>query len=277
MDNIKIVVDSSADTLDLPGVPFACVPMKVITSEKEYVDDEHLDIEGMVEELLQYSGKSTTSCPSVGDWLEAFGDATEIFCVTITSAMSGSFNAANMAKQAYEQQHPERRVHLVDTLSAGPGVRVVIEKLHELIASGKSFDEIYQLITDYQKNTGLVFVLESLKNLANNGRVSPIVAKLAAMLGIRLVGKASAKGELEPLDKIRGERKSCLTLLNHMKLSGFIGGKVRIAHCSNQTMAQKLKELIATEFASAQIEIYKCRGLCSFYAEKGGMLVGFEC
>ena len=55
-----------------------------------------------------------------------------------------------------------------------------------------------------------------------------------------------------------------------------IGGKVRIAHCFNEGAAQKLKELLHAEFSKLKIEHYACRGLCSFYAEKGGLLVGFE-
>ena len=274
--SIKIVADSSADILSLEGVEFASAPLKIITAENEYVDNEDLDVLKMVNDLQVYKGKSSTSCPNPADWLNTFGDAEEIFCVTITGTLSGSYNAAQAAKASYEEQYPNRKVFVLNSLTAGPEIYLIIEKLKSLILSGESFDDICEKITEYTKHTGLLFMLESMKNLANNGRVSPLVAKMAGLLGIRVVGKASDKGDLEPLNKCRGEAKALEAIVAHMKSIGFKGGLVRIAHCFNEAASEKLKELIKKEFETAKIIIYKCRGLCSFYAEKGGLLVGFE-
>jgi len=273
---IKIVADSSSDLLNLDGVEFASAPLKIITAEKEFIDNSDLDVLDMVNFLQTYKGKSSTSCPNPNDWLETFGNATEIFCVTITGTLSGSYNAACSAKSTYEEMYPDRKVFVLNSLTAGPEIYLIIEKLKELILKGESFDEICEAITKYSKNTGLLFMLESMKNLANNGRVSPLIAKMAGLLGIRVVGKASDKGDLEPLNKCRGEAKALETIVLHMKSIGFKGGKVRIAHCFNKNASEKLKELIKKEFENAKIIINQCRGLCSFYAEKGGLLVGFE-
>lgn len=274
--NIKIVTDSSADIASLSDVPFKFAPLKIITAQKEYVDDISLDVYSMVNELQSYNGKSSTSCPNSEDWLKAFGDAEMIFCVTITGTLSGSYNAAVLAKHSYEELHPERRVFVINSLSAGPEMALIIEKLEELILADKSFDEIAEEITEYTKKTGLLFMLESMKNLANNGRVSPLVARMAGILGIRVVGKASDKGDLQPLNKCRGEKKALSTIVQHLKNSGFKNGKIRIAHCFNENAGNALKEMLQAEFSKAQITLYSCRGLCSFYAEMGGMLIGFE-
>ena len=119
-------------------------------------------------------------------------------------------------------------------------------------------------------------MLESLKNFAANGRVSPAVAKIAGVLGIRVVGKASDQGTLEPTNKCRGVEKSLAAILSHLKSNGLSAGKVRIAHCMNEGAAQKLKDMILTQVRQADVQIHRCRGLCSYYAEKGGLLVGFE-
>lgn len=273
---IKIVADSSADMLELERVAFCSAPLKIRTDEKEFVDNKNLNVREMVDYLSEYKGKSSTSCPNSGDWLAAFDDAEEVYCVTITATLSGSYNAAVLAKQIYEEMYPERKVFVLNTLTAGSEIRLIIEKLEELILADDDFDTICQSITEYSKNTGLLFVLESLKNLANNGRVSPLVAKMAGILGIRLVGKASDKGDLEPLNKCRGEGKALSTIIEHLKELGFKTGKVRIAHCFNPDAANKLKDLILKEFGNVDINIFECMGLCSFYAEKGGMLIGFE-
>lgn len=274
--NFKIVTDSSSDMLNFDTIPFAVAPLKIVTSEKEYTDNESLDVADMVNDLFNYKGKSSSSCPNTDEWLTAFGDAQYIFCVTITATLSGCYNAACVAKQIYEEQYPERQVFVINSLSTGPEIRLIIEKIAELINNGKDYNEICRDITEYTNKTGLLFMLESMKNLANNGRISHVTAKAAGLLGIRIIGKASDKGDLQPLDKCRGEAKSRCTVINRMREEGYWGGKVRIAHCQNPQFAESIKHCLKKEFGNIDILIYECRGLCSFYAEKGGVLIGFE-
>lgn len=276
MAQFKIVTDSSSDVLKLDTTPFASAPLKIITANKEYVDDEHLNVEEMVNDLQGYKGRSSTSCPNAEDWLQTFGDADFVFCVTITGTLSGSYNSALSAKTIYEETYPDRKVFVLDSKSTGPEIALILEKLEELISENKDYDTICEEITNYCQSTRLLFMLESLKNLANNGRVNSLVAKMAGILGIRLVGKASIKGDLEPLNKCRGERKALEATVENMQKEGFGGGKVIIAHCFNISIANELKEMIVSQFPSSVIKIYSCRGLCSFYAEKGGFLIGFE-
>ena len=276
MRTVKIVADSSANVLTLENTAFAAAPMKVITEAREFVDDAALDVDAMVAWFDAYKGKSQTSCPNFSDWLEAFGDADEVYCITITSGLSGSYNSACIAKQMYEAENEGKRVCVIDSMSAGPELVLTIEKLEEYIAQGMPFEDICKKIEAYKQKTGLAFMLESLKNFAANGRVSPAVAKIAGVLGIRIVGKASDQGTLEPTNKCRGEEKSLSAILSHLKNSGLSKGKVRIAHCMNEGAAKKLKEMILSQMAQVDVQIHRCKGLCSYYAEKGGLLVGFE-
>ena len=276
MRTIKIVADSSANVLTLQEVPFASAPLKIITPEQEFIDNENLDVDGFVDFFDTYKGKSRTSCPNTADWLAAFGDADDIFCVTITSGLSGCYNSACMAKQMYEQEHPGKRVCVIDTLSTGPEMALLIEELEAHIKAGLTYDEIVPLIQPYLEKTGLLFMLGSLKNFAANGRVSPAIAKITGILGIRIVGKASDKGTLEPLHKCRGEQKSLEAIFSHIKEDGFSSGKIRIAHCRNENAANPLKQMVLQEFPQADIQVTHCLGLCCYYAENSGFLVGYE-
>lgn len=272
----KIVADSSADTLTLSGVDFASAPLTIVTDEREYVDNAALDVAQMTDDLLHYSGKSSTACPGVGDWLAAFGEAEEVFCVTITSNLSGSYNAAKIAAETYEEQHPGRRVYVLDSLSTGPEMRLLLERLRDDVAAQMDFDAICEDVSAYNAETGLLFVLESMKNLANNGRVSRLAAVAAGLLGIRAVGKASDVGTLEMLEKCRGGKKAQAAVVEHMAALGYVGGAVRISHVGNEAAAQSLHGALAEAFPAADVQVYAARGLCSFYAEKGGLLIGFE-
>ena len=276
MRTIKIVADSSANVMELQKVSFAVAPLKIITAQREFVDDQNLDLGDMVRYFESYKGRSQTSCPNPEDWLKAFGDADDVLCVTITSGLSGSYNAACIAKDMYEEEHPDRRVFVIDSLSAGPELTLIVEKLQELILEGKSYEEICDYVPQYQKKTGLLFILESLKNFAANGRVSPAVAKITGLLGIRIVGKASEHGTLEPTDKCRGEAKSLSAIVKRLKESGLETGKVFLAHCWNESGAKKLANLIREALPEVTVKIGINLGLCSYYAEKGGILVGYE-
>ncbi len=276
MRKIKIVADSSCDMFSLDHTDYACAPLKIITKDREFVDVQTLDVAEMVDYLDRYKGKSKSSCPNTSDWVTAFGDADDIFCVTITSGLSGSYNSACAAKKIYETENEGKRVFVIDSLSAGPELSLIIEKLVEYIDSGIAYEQICDNIKSYQEKTGLLFMLKSLKTFANNGRVSPLVAKLVGIAGICIVGKASTEGTLEPMHKCRGERRSLETIVSELGAQGFRSGKVSIGHCLNESAALQLKQMLLATFADASVEIHELKGLCSFYAEKGGVLVGFE-
>lgn len=274
--SFKIVSDSSSDVAALNQTAFASVPLMITAGARTFVDDGQLDVNEMITALKNHKGRSVTACPSPTAWLEAFGDAEEIVCFTITSALSGTYHSAQIARAEYIRLHPERRVLVVDSLSTGPEMELLIEKTEELHLAGRSFEEIQRELAQYQQSTRLIFSLQSLRNLANNGRVSPAMAALAGLLGIRVIGCASEKGELESLCRCRGERRTLDAMTTIIREKGYKGGKVRISYCCSEEAAGMLKEGLKEMYPQADIQAYAARGLCSFYAEEGGMIVGFE-
>ena len=272
----KIVADSSANLLTFDGIPYASVPLKIVTAEREFVDDAGLNTGDMLTYIEGYSGKSGTACPGVGEWVEAFGDAEYVFTVAITSNLSGSHNSAVQAKAVYEEEYPGRKVCCLDSLSTGPEMVLIVDKLKERLDSGLSFEETEARIREYMQKTHLMFMLESVENLAKNGRVSPLIAKAVGFLKIRIVGKASDVGTLQQLHKCRGEKKALETILSEMEGHGFTGGKVRINHAHNPAAAQALLELVCSKYPNIEAAINPMTGLCCFYAERGSVMIGFE-
>ncbi len=274
--NYKITADSSSNLFTLPGADYACVPLKIITQAREYPDVPTLDVGGMIDDLKAVEGRTGTSCPNVQDWLDAFDGAENVFALTITSQLSGCYASAMNAREAYLQAHPQANISVVDTLTTGPEMALLLEKLRDLTVSGLDFDAIDQAIRAYMAHTHLSFSLQSLENLARNGRVSTLVAKMVGVLGIRLVGAASPEGTLQPDHKCRGEKRAIETLYADMKDRGFRGGKVRLAHCRNEALAQRLTALIREDYPTCDVTVIPCGALCSYYAEEGGLLVGYE-
>ena len=272
----KIVVDSAANMRALEGAEFVSVPLVIRTAEREFVDDANLDVLEMAEYLSSYKGKSGTACPGVGDYLEAFGDADEIFCVTIISTLSGSYNAAMTAAGQYMEENPGKKVYVLDSYTAGPEMKLLVEKILEGIKAEKDFETICKETDRYKENhTALLFCLENMRNLANNGRVKPAVAAIAGLLGIRAVGDVSVDGQIHPVEKCRGEKKAISSICSIMKNMGYHGGQVIVDHCNNFEAARALKAAILSEYKDANVRIEMTTGLCSFYAEKGGLMIGF--
>lgn len=273
---IKLIADSSADVMAMKGVPFSSVPLTIRTDEREFTDEHGLNLGEMLDYMESYQGRSGTACPSPERWLNAYAGADELLVVSLTSGLSGTYTSAMSAAEMHLQMHPEKRIHVFDTRSAGPEMRLLLEKLAELIRQGAHFDELVRAGTEYLRTTRLMCCLQSLHNFAQNGRVSKVAAKAVGLLGIRILATASEEGTIELLEKCRGEKKALSTLLQKMDEAGYRGGKLRLAHAQGESTAQALRDLVLSRFPEADVKVYPCRGLCSYYAERGGILVGFE-
>lgn len=272
----RIVSDSSINHMRLPFYGnYATVPMKILAGGRTYVDDEYCDVRQMVKDLSVFKGRTSTACPSPDEWTEAFGDADEVFCLTISSNLSGSFNAAQVAAREYMENHPGRRVLLMDSLSTGAEMYLMAERLAQLFEQNKTFDEIVAAMEDHQKHHNLIFCLQSVRSLANNGRLNPAIAALIGMLGVRLVGCASEKGELEMMAKCRGDKKALTGIQEALAKLGYVGGRMHIEHCNNVGFAETIKAQVMKLFPSAAITMGETTALCSYYAEEGGILIGF--
>ena len=153
---------------------------------------------------------------------------------------------------------------------------LIVEKLDEMIGAGLPYEQICDEIMQYKSKTGLVFLLKSLRTLANNGRVSPIIAKVSGMLGICVISKASDIGTIQPIQKCRGEKRAIEALCDAIGEEGFKSGKISIGHCQNEAAANQVKKMLIQKYENITAEIHELGGLCSFYAEMGGVLVGFE-
>lgn len=271
----KIISDSGANVLHLDDTSFENIPLTIHVDGTDYQDDASISVDEFIEALHQNDGKTSTACPSIAQWQKAFEGADEIYAITITSVLSGSYNSAVQAAGMYREDHPETKIHVIDSLSAGPEMELIIDKLKESIDAGLNFDEICAKINAYKEKTHLNFALESLDNLAKNGRISPAVAKVAKMLKIRIIGRPD-DGKLTPIGKARGARKTISYLIKDMEEHGFSNGRVIIAHILNEEGADNLKQAILDKHPEASVEIRKARGLCTYYAQKGGLMVGYE-
>lgn len=276
----KIVADSGCDYREITDLAnqtrFESVPLTIQIDHEIFVDNAQLDIDGMMEKMYATSSASKSACPSPDDYLRSFEGAENIFVVTITGTLSGSHNSAQLAKKLFLEENPTANIHVIDSLSAGGEVDLIVKKLNDLIKEGLSFEQVVEAITHYQANTKLLFVLAKVDNLVKNGRLSKLIGAVVGLLNIRMVGEASDTGTLELLQKARGAKKALTAAVDEVLKAGYKGGRIIIAHRNNEKFCQQFSEAIKEKFPTADISFLPTSGLCSFYAEEGGLLMGYE-
>ncbi|HFU4011477.1 TPA: DegV family protein [Streptococcus suis] len=280
MKKWKIVADSGCDYRQLdqlaPNAEFISVPLTIQIGAETFVDQADLDIDKMMEVLYASSEAASSACPSPQAYQAAFEGADHIIVVTLTGTLSGSFNSARVARDMYLEEHPDAKIHLIDSLSAGGEMDLLVTEINRLISSGLEFEEVVSAITTYQENSKLLFVLAKVDNLVKNGRLSKLVGTVVGLLNIRMVGEASSEGKLELLQKARGHKKSVTAAFEEMKKAGYKGGRIIMAHRNNDKFFQQFSDLVKENYPNAIVEEVATSGLCSFYAEEGGLLMGYE-
>lgn len=277
----KILVDSACDLKEIEniaeGISYHRIPLKILVGDEEFVDDENLDALKMMDAVYAYPGKTSSACPGPEDWAQHFREADESYVVTITSNLSGSYNSAMVAKQMVLEEDPTKKIYILDSLSAGGEMVLHTRKLYELVAQGTPFEEVCKIMDDYAVNhTRIVFMLYRIDNLVKNGRVSKIAGMAAGLLNLHMIGRATEVGTIESFGKARNKKKGAAIALEEMEREGYCGGKVAIGHCGNPDGVEMMREMISAKYGNIEFESIDMGGLCSYYAEKSGLMIGYE-
>ena len=275
----NIVADSSCDLrkadIECSAVGFDTVPFIFKIGDAEYVDEENLDTMTLIEAMESCSTASSSACPSPHAWEELFMKAENTIAITISGNLSGSLNSALLAKENVLADHPEKKIAVLDSCSTGPECAMCIRKIAEWIKEGLDFETIVARGEEFLKNTRTCFALSSFDNLVKNGRMSRIAGFMAKALGMWGIGIASDIGTIVIRGKARGNVKALALITNIMKEYDFSGGTVTISHCCNLPMAEMLKTSILSQWPNTNVDFLETRGLDSYYAERGGLIVAF--
>lgn len=274
----RIIADSSCDIFDIDNKPaemyFNTVPFVITVDGRDFVDNDNLDVNELVEAMAASKG-SHTSCPSPADWIREFGEEGDVFAITISSNLSGSYNSACTAKEMVLENNPGRNIEILDSRGTGPSLSMAIYKLQELIEAGLNFEEVKAEIHKFMADHKLIFALSSYHNLVNNGRMPRIAGIVLGHLGLWGVGIASEEGTIKMKKVAKGGRRALQVILNDFKERVADKESIVISHCQNELFAHNLCKAIESEYPGKIVKIIPTRGLCSYYAEKGGIIVGF--
>lgn len=278
MEN-KIITDSSVDfkeSREYITDGLEIVPFKIQIDNEEIVDTD-LNTQELIKKMKASFNQIKTACPSPSEFYDAFLKEGASFGVTISGALSGSYNSAVLAKNMFLEKFPEALVHIFDTQSACAGVNLVILKIKELVTQNLKFDEIITSVNKYIFKMKTLFILDSLDNLVKNGRISNLKAMLASFLHIVPIMGENGKGEIVLLEQVRGNKKAFNRLVDMIGESGvdFENTVLGITHSNAKEKAESLKNEILKRFKFKDVLIFAAGGLSTVYADDGGIVVAF--
>lgn len=276
----NIVMDSSCDLVSAEGVlknaELKIAPLTIRVGENEFVDDDSINVEKLLDAMRKEKSASSTACPPPDAFYEHFKTADNIICICITSNLSGTYNAAKVAEKMIKEDYPEKNVHVVNSWSTAGEMVLIARYADKLIGEGLSFEEIVEKTEAYAKEVRLVFTLEKFDNLIKMGRMKPLVGKVVSALGIHLIAQASTEGTVELLFKVRGDEKTLERMVEYMNEQKDMTGKpVVISHCNNLKAVEKITAIIKEKCHTNDITVNHCKGLTTFYAMEKGLLIGY--
>ncbi|MEG1684275.1 MAG: DegV family protein, partial [Oscillospiraceae bacterium] len=217
---------------------------------------------------------TSTACPSPGDFARAFLKADCSVCITISGQLSGTYNAAVLARSMVLEEHPEKQICIIDSKGAAGSLVLIARRALQLIEAGGAFEDISAALREYQASLRVVFTLSDFGNLIKNGRMNAFVGSVLTSLGIHVIADATPQGTIHVAKKAKGEAKTAKIITRMMdEAKNVTGVPVTISHCENLAGAMRLKQQILAELPVADVTLLSCRGLCSFYAMEKGLIV----
>ena len=276
---MRIVADSSCDLTQEMKEKYdiRLVPLTISIGDRHYKDDETLNIDQMLDDIKNSPDVPRSACPSPQDFIDAFMDQGSVFVITLTAALSGTYNSAVIAKGLFLQDYHEKFIHVFDSKGSSVRETLIAMKIDELIKKGMDEYEIVDQVNDYIEKMKFIFQLGSLDTMIKNGRISKLKGIIANALNIRPILFANEIGEAELLENVRTEKKSIQRLVEIVgeQCTDFSDRILGISHCDALEKAEKIKAEIENKYNFKEVFIVQMKGLSSLYTNRGGITIGF--
>lgn len=277
---IQLIADSCCDVTPamkrLLGLSIAS--LNITVGEEHYRDDESLNTLALIAKMKACKTPPTTACPTPEEYAALMRQERESFVITLSSKLSGSYNAACVGRQLALEETPDLRIHVFDSESAAAGETRIALFLRDLIDAGMDFDSIVEKTTAFIATMKTHFVLEDLSHLVKNGRISKAAGLLGTMLNIRPIMGENGHGEIIPLEKVRGTANAMRRLVEIVasETAQAAGLTLVLSYCNCLERAQELKKMFLSQCSAIkEVIMVPTNGISTVYADDGGIVVAF--
>lgn len=277
--SFHIVCDSCTDLTeeDLKKGCYTLVPLTLLMDGEEIIDDETFDQADFLAKVAASKESVKSACPAPESYMEAYSKADDIYVVTLSAELSGSYNSAVLGKNLYEEENGTKNIHVVNSRGAATTQVLIARKLNEYASQGMPFEEVVDKIEEYTTSLRTYFVLETLEVLRKNGRLSRLSATIAGALNIKPVMIGTRDGVIQKASQARGMKKALAKMVEHMGSEGrdLTRRQFVISHCNCYERAVYVKELIKKHLHAEDVDIVDTKGVSSLYACDGGIIVSY--
>ena len=275
----KIVIDSCGELLDewKQDPRFESVALTLSVDGVNIIDDETFDQADFLAKVAASKESVKSACPAPESYMEAYSKADDIYVVTLSAELSGSYNSAVLGKNLYEEENGTKNIHVVNSRGAATTQVLIARKLNEYASQGMPFEEVVDKIEEYTTSLRTYFVLETLEVLRKNGRLSRLSATIAGALNIKPVMIGTRDGVIQKAAQARGMKKALAKMVEHMGSEGrdLTRRQFVISHCNCYERAVYVKELIKKHLHAEDVDIVDTKGVSSLYACDGGIIVSY--
>lgn len=275
----KIVIDSCGELSEEMKADghFCNVALELDVDGVKIRDDETFDQKDFLRRVRESTAGPKSSCPSPESYMSAYeGDAENIYVVTLSDELSGSYNSAVLGAKLYAEEHDvKKNIYVFNSRSASIGETLIGMKAQEYEEAGMPFDEVVKKVEEYISSMNTFFVLESLETLRKNGRLSNIKAFVANTLNIKPIMGSTKEGAIQQLSQARGMKKALEKMVKDMlqKTKDCENRILAISHCNCPERAQFVKTQIEKLAQFKEIMIVNTAGVSSMYANDGGVIM----
>ena len=275
----KIIIDSCGELLDewKKDECFESIPLTLMVGAEQIIDDETFDQADFLAKVAASKEAVKSACPAPESYMEAYSKADDIYVVTLSAELSGSYNSAVLGKNLYEEENGTENIHVVNSRGAATTQVLIARKLNEYASQGMPFEEVVDKIEEYTTSLRTYFVLETLEVLRKNGRLSRLSATIAGALNIKPVMIGTRDGVIQKAAQARGMKKALAKMVEHMGSEGrdLTRRQFVISHCNCYERAVYVKELIKKHLHAEDVDIVDTKGVSSLYACDGGIIVSY--
>ena len=284
--SFRIIADSCCDRTarmaEWNNITF--VPLTLEIGDYRILDDENFDQEDYIRRVLEYKDVPRTACPSPDAWASALDcEEDELYLITITDKLSGTYNSALQGVELYKEEHPDsnKKIHVFNSLATAGLESLIAEKIKELGDAGTDFDTIVSTVEDYIINhLALYFCLESLDVLKKNGRLFALAATILKKLRLKMVFQRTTEGNIslsaQDIAMNRAIVKMANVIAENVQGVDLSDKRLVITHVCCAEKAEFVKEKICAVAPFGDVEIVKASGLNSTYASNGGIIVSYS-
>lgn len=256
---------------------YEIVPLTLDVDGREFTDDDSFDQKAFLKAMKGSKNCPKSACPAPEAYMERFADIDDVYIVTLSSRLSGSYNSARLSKELYQEQHGGKNIAVIDSKSASCGQMLIAKRIKELADSGRPFEQVEKQACAYRDRMDTMFVLESLDNLRKNGRLSAMQSAIINALNIKPVMGATPEGEIDKRDQTRGMNRALVRMVEMAckRMEHPEEYSVAIAHCNNEARARFVKSELEKRASFREILISETAGVSTLYANDGGIVMAY--